>query len=357
MQLEDNNGFIKLNKTQKKMLYLGAFLFVMIVVPVLALGYYNVAISRPAQSFKETTFQIEEGESVSSVSKRLGQLEIVNSEFLFKFYLIVNKLQSKIQAGTYTIPAGTSVESLAKIFQLGTNDVKITYLEGWRLEEFSRHSAKYLNNFDYVTFNKIAKPYEGMLFPDTYYFNVDTKEQDVLDKLLETFERKTAKIFASNEFKNLNLTKNEVLIFASIVEREVRDEKDRRLVAGILLNRYRNGEMLGADATVQYTMALRNFCKNQENIEDCPSKSQVAQIDWWPYQITKDDLLLDDPYNTRLKVGLPPKPIANPSVSSIEAVITYIPTTYNYYLTAENGITYYANTLEEHNLNISKYLN
>lgn len=356
MEPVDSQKFIVLGGGQKKIVVLGAIVLILIVFPILAYSYYNLAINRPSQSFKETTFSIEDGESVSSIATRLNKAGLVNSEFLFKFYLIQNKLQSKIQAGVYKIPSGTSVKELANIFQFGKNDIKITFLEGWRVEEYARVAASLLRKVDYEEFIKLAHTKEGYLFPDTYYFNVDASEKDVVATLTSTFDAKTQQLFLSNEFKKTGLTKEQVMIIASIVEREVNKAEDRPLVAGILIKRFLNKELIGADATVQYAIAEKKFCNTQENASECPDKDQIKQIDWWPSNITIEDLATDSPYNTRKNLGLPPMPISSPSVSAIESVINFTPTTYNYYLNDANGNTHFANTLEEHNQNIVEYL-
>ncbi|MBI2414350.1 endolytic transglycosylase MltG [candidate division WWE3 bacterium] len=356
MEQADPSKFIVLTELQKKVVIGASLLIVLVVLPLFVLFYYNWAINRPAQSFKDHTFYIEDGETLSSIARRLGEQGVVNSEFLFKFYLYKNKLQSKIQAGVYTIPSGTSVKKLSEIFQFGTNDLKLTFLEGWRMEEYARLASSVLKKSDYGEFVKLAKSKEGMLFPDTYYFNVDSTEKDIVSRLISNFEAKTNQLFLSDAFKKTGLTKAQVITLASIVEREVSREEDRPIVAGVLIKRFLNEELIGADATVQYLVAEKNFCKTQDNIMDCPDKDQIKLIDWWPLNITKADLETESPFNTRKNIGLPPTPISNPGISAIESVINFTPTTYNYYLTDKNGITHFSNTLEEHNQNIASYL-
>jgi UPF0755 protein len=139
---------------------------------------------------------------------------------------------------------------------------------------------------------------------------------------------------------NKKLTEKEVLILASLVEREARQPATRQKVASILLKRYLEGMPLQVDATVQYVLGY-----------------QPAEKSWWKKELTFDDLKIASPYNTYVNEGLPPGPICNPSLSSIEAVINADPNTpYWYYLTDKNGVMHYAVTLEEHQNNINKYL-
>ena len=144
------------------------------------------------------------------------------------------------------------------------------------------------------------------------------------------------------------LPQNNVVNLASIVEREARLPDDRPVVAGILLKRLENDWPLEVDATLQYAMATRKM----EN-----GKWKTGSFDFWPKEITADDLELDSPYNTRKYKGLPPTPICNPGLSAIEAVIRPTETEYWFYLSDKEGKMHYAKTIEEHNLNISRYLN
>lgn len=332
-------------------------LVALLFMPFLGYKYYKLGLMRENQGFKETTFEIFEGESVSSVAARLYEEELVNSEFLFKAHMISSGLHTGIQAGVYNIPAGASIYELGQLFQHGTNDVQITFLEGWRAEEYALLAAEKFRKVDYQTFLTLAKDDEGYLFPDTYFFNVDANEEQILDKLTKNFNSKTALLLKSDELEDLGLTRDEVITFASIVEREVNREEDRPIVAGILIKRWKNGELIGADATTQYAIADLEVCGSVEQNSTCPSQEEAALIDWWPQELSKSDLDFESPYNTRKVLGLPPAPISNPGISSIESVLNYRETSYNYYLTDANGVTHYANTIDEHNRNVYEYLN
>ncbi len=344
MENIDSSKFHTINMKYKKFYIALGFVLLLVVLPALTYTYYNIALNRPAQGFKEAQFQIDEGETVSSIGDRLHAQGLVNSDFLFKAHLLSQGLHTKIQAGVYNIPAGASVAELAEIFQHGTNDASITFIEGWRVEEYALAASEQFENVDYNEFLTLAKDKEGFLFPDTYFFNSDVDEEEIVELLAVTFEEKTVDILTPRALEAASLTKTEAVIFASIVEREVFDEEDRPVVAGILINRWKNGEALGADATTQYAVA------------SLQTEEDARLLIWWPKELTADDLAYDSPYNTRLHAGLPPTPISNPGAQAIEAVLNYTDTPYNYYLTDENGITHYATTLEEHNRNISEKL-
>ena len=341
---------------KNKKLYIAVtLLLVLVVFPVLFHFYYQAALNRPAQGHKETTFQIMEGESVSSIAKRLSADELINSQFLFKVHVVSQGLHTQIQAGIYRIPAGSSVAVLSEMFQHGTNDIRITFLEGWRVEEYAREAAETFKKVDYAEFLGLAKEKEGFLFPDTYFFNVDVSEVEIVATLTETFKEKTELTLKKKKLAEAGFTLEEAVIFGSLVEREVSDDEDRPVVAGILIKRWRAGGLLGVDATTQYAVARLRVC-NPITATVCPTVGEAMILDWWPKELSAEDLVWDSPYNTRKNAGLPPKPIASPGLSALEAVMNYTETPYNYYLTDENGITHYAITLEEHNRNVSQHL-
>jgi UPF0755 protein len=139
-----------------------------------------------------------------------------------------------------------------------------------------------------------------------------------------------------------------------LVEREVFNETDRPIVAGILIKRWKEGMKLDVDATTQYAIAINKLCKSEGYC--IPTLEEFMQLEWWAKKLTQEDLNFDSPYNTRLKVGLPPAPIAAVSTSALNAVLNYQTTPYYFYLTDVNGVAHYAKTLAEHNANITKYL-
>ncbi|MFA5776171.1 MAG: endolytic transglycosylase MltG [Patescibacteria group bacterium] len=338
----DEKKFHKLDP-KKKPLYtaVGAF-FIAIVLPVAFYLYYNTALNRPAQSDAEKVFVIEKGEGALSISQRLYDEGLINSKVLFNFYLISNNLQSKLQAGTYTVPAGYNIKKLSELFQQGRSDIKVTFLEGWRVEEVAQEASSKFGNVSYSKFVDLALPSEGTLFPDTYEFNSNTDEEGIIDAMRSNYNAKTSDILTNESVSKTGLpTVNQVITIASIVEREVIKDEDRRIVAGILIKRFKEDMPLGADATVQYAVA---------------PKIENGNRVWWPKNLTIDDLNKASTYNTRKMAGLPPMPICSPSLSSIKAVIGYQSTDYYYYLTDSQGITHYAKTLDEHNKNIFKYL-
>jgi len=355
----DPTKFHVLTASKKRLLLIASVFSILVLFPLLTYFYYDFAINRPAQNLNEAEYEIKQGRPVAHIAKELYELKLINSEFLFNLYIRLSSLESDIQAGVYKVPAGASIVELVNIFQNGKNDKPVTFIEGQRVEEFALIAAQNFANVDYREFVEFGKQYEGSLFPDTYSFGVNASVEEIIERMARNFEDKTKDVLTEEALARVGLTKQEVLIFASIVEREIHTEKERPIVAGILINRYKRGELLGADATTQYVMANMETCSY--SLEEAGSYcmldfDRAKQVTWWPKDISIQDLESTDPFNTRKVVGLPPRPIANPGLSAISAVLNYTDTDYQFYLTDMDGVAHFGKTLEEHNANIQKYL-
>jgi UPF0755 protein len=354
----DPQKFHIMSLQQKKLLYVLSLVFIFIIFPICVYKYYRFAITRPSQMDKTIDFEIKKGKSVTEISDELYKRGIINSSFLFNVYVFTNGYEKNLQAGTYAINPGVTIKELTTIFQHGVNDTRITFLEGWRVEEFAREASQKFKNIDWSDFVTKAGQYEGYLFPDTYYFRDDVEEQDLISTLRNTFDEKTKDILTNNAVAETGLTKEQVIILASIVEREVNSNEDRPIVAGILMKRLKEGIKLDADATTQYAIAISKLCPINAPFS-CPMQMKLDAMNtfnWWQTTLSAEDINSPSPYNTRVNTGLPPTPISAVSLSSIKAILNSKKTEYYFYLTDSQGITHYAKTLEEHNTNIQKYL-
>jgi len=352
----DPKKYHVLDGKKKRMLYISLSILFAIVAPVLVLSYYRLAINRPSQTSDEHIIEIEPGLGITEIATDLYEKDVINSQALFIIHVVVNHLEKDIQAGVYTIPAGTSLRELVSILGHGTNDISITLIEGWRVEEFALAASEKFDDIDYEDFVGVALPYEGYLFPDTYFFSSDITVVEMIDYLKDTFELKTKNILTEDSLSKIDLTKEEVVILASLVEREVANVYDRPLVAGILIKRLREGTVLGVDATVQYYASLLRAGCGLSYPSTCTREELAHEINWWPYSLTQEELDYDNEYNTRKYFGLPPKPISSVSISALEAVLNYKETPYNFYLTDSEGITHFSETLLEHEKNADLYL-
>ncbi|MBI2023696.1 endolytic transglycosylase MltG [Candidatus Giovannonibacteria bacterium] len=209
-------------------------------------------------------------------------------------------------------------------------EIKITIYEGVSTRDMAGIFAN-AGLFGKDDFIKAAAPYEGYLFPDTYRFYRSSTPTDVVLKMKKNFEEKiTAEMKA--EIEQRGHTLEEVVIMASILEKEVAKDADRKIVSGILWKRLEIGMGLQVDATLDYIL-------NKTSSE-----------------LTQDDLKIDSPYNTYLYRGLPKGPISSPGLGSIDAAINPTVTNYLFYLSDPEGNMHYAVDFEGHKLNKIKFI-
>lgn len=304
--------------------------------------------TKPAATYEVyQSFIIPRGYSASQIGNKLEDEDLIKDSLAFKFYVQLTGRAGKIQAGEYRLTPSFNLFEIAEQLTKGPVEVWVTIPEGFRREEIAERFINSLGKEDEEAivfreeFLNQTRNLEGFLFPDTYLFPktasasaVANKLRDIFDKRVETF---------TEDIEKGQLTLDEVITLASIIERETKTDNERPIVAGILLNRLAIGMGLQADATVQHAVASTK-CRNSPS--DCS---------WWPI-LTGDDLKVDSLYNTYRYRGLPPSPIANPGVSSISSAVYPEETDYLYYLHDSSGQAHFAETLEEHNENIEKYL-
>lgn len=327
-------------------------IFILVVLAAILGGFFwwQWAV-QSASSLKPAPpeiFVVQTGESLTSVADRLDKEGLIRSSLAFKILVLTKGLAGQIQAGDFRLRTSSTTEEIAYILTHGSLDIWLTFPEGWRREEFARRLAANLVEFDYQEFLDLTDEMEGYLFPDTYLIPKEASSSVAIEIFTKNFDKKFSPDLEAAA-KAKGLTKKQTIIFASTVEREARDDKNRSLIAGILLKRWRKGWPLQADATVQYAKAN----KIHTGIEH--SGDFFKELEWWP-KVTKSDLQIDSPYNTYKYKGLPPTPISNPGLASIKAVIYPKESDYWFYLADPSGTVHYAKTNEEHNENIEKYL-
>ncbi|MFH0863971.1 MAG: endolytic transglycosylase MltG [Candidatus Gottesmanbacteria bacterium] len=284
---------------------------------------------------KPRIFVIQKGDGVREIATRLKNDGLIRDQIAFFLLVKINNLDQKLQAGDYRLSPSMDVTALAQVLTKGMNDIWITILEGWRDEEIALKFAADLS----IPENQFLKyAQEGRMFPDTYLIPKESTAGAVVQILKENFNNKfTSEL--QKEATKTGLTVNQVLILASIVEKEASGEKDRSVIAGILLKRLKKDWPLQVDATVQYALGY-----------------QPEERSWWKKAITNFDKKIKSPYNTYENTGLPPGPICNPGLASIGAAVSPQDSVYWFYLHDPEGNVHYAKTMEEHEANIAKYL-
>jgi len=292
----------------------------------------------------EIVFVIKKGEGIEEISQRLKDQGLIKSPLVFKIQVIRQGLVKKIQAGEFYLSSGEKPSKIAFLLTKGTFDKKITIPEGLRSEEIGELLQKRGLEIDLKKWQEEVKKQqiEGYLFPDTYMIPKDANIQQIIKIFLNNFEKKFDNSLKKQALSQ-GIDEESVLILASLIEREIKSQEDKPIVADILLKRLQKNWPLQVDATVQYGLATQK-CK------------LGADCDWWLKKLTENDLRVDSLYNTYLYRGLPPSPICNPGLSSIEAVLQPQPSPYWFYLTGTDGKTYFAKTAQDHTKNIEEYL-
>jgi len=354
MEIDAKKLFI-LNPQQRKYVRLLTFLLLFVVLPLSIYFYFDYAINRPSQNYKEVNYNLKEGASLDSIAEDLKELGVINSENLFTLYVKIYRLYPKFRSGIYTFPSGASLKEVCNQLQSGSNGIAITFVEGRRLEEYGILAASKLPSFNFERFIEKTKGLEGQLFPDTYFFYNTASEDEVIRLMRNNFDQKMDKVRKSDNYKKTKLTDNEIYIVASLLEKESFRGEERRIIAGIIIRRLLRGEILGIDASNQYGIATKRACPVLSK-KTCPDLEIAKTIKWWDPNITLTDLQQDSPFNLRKNAGLPPQPISSFGEESLQAVIENKDSPYNFYLHDRQGNIHYGITLADHEANIARYL-
>lgn len=278
-------------------------------------------------------FIIEQGQGVRAVAKNLKDQGLIKDPIVF--FLLTKKLglDNKIEAGDYRLFPSMSAFQIATGLTHGTLDIWITVPEGQRAGEIADTLKEKMPNYD-PSWEKDLEQKEGYLFPDTYLFPRDADINTIISIMTKNFDDK----YATLDTGGTKLGKTEIVTLASLIEREAKHDTDRPIVASVIHNRLNLGMKLDIDATIQYALGYQSDEKR-----------------WWKSALSAADLKLDSDYNTYLIAGLPPSPISNPGLASLEAAVNPASTDYLYYITDGNGVNHYAKTFEQHEANIKKY--
>lgn len=285
---------------------------------------------------------IEPGTSVDTIADNLQQEKLIRSATAFKLYVTLHGLRGRLQSGAYDLNTNQSARTIAKTITRGkTASQKMTIPEGFTISAIRARAATFgIKPADFdaalqqdLTGTKAAQrpagtSLEGYLFPDTYVITPTTTANSLVRAMVDRFDSQvTDEIIAGFTAQGLNL--HQGLTLASVVEREVSIPADQKLVAGVFLNRLKIGQKLQSDVTIDYGASLLGRTFN---------------------------LQLDSPYNTYVIPALPIGPICNPGLATMRAVGNPTASKYYYFLAGKDGTTHYAETVDQHNANVQKYL-
>ncbi len=280
-----------------------------------------------------TLVSIPSGTSFSEAAQALKSNNIVTSSFLLHVATILTGGTSSIKAGEYFFEYPQGILAIALRLSRGDYGIvplRVLLPEGSSSADMGKLLARVLPRVTADSFAHDARPFEGYLFPDTYFILPTATSGEVIATLRRTFDEKTKDILPS---ATSTPSRNDIVIMASILEEEAQTAEDRSIISGILWKRLEEGMRLQVDAPFVYLLGKTSA------------------------QLTQDDLAIDSAYNTYRNEGLPPTPITNPGLESIIAAANPTTTPYWFYLSDNNGTMHYAKTFEEHVENKRLFLN
>lgn len=319
---------------------------ILIITPVLLNQYYNFLLS-PVMSKtpddQSQIFVIKPGQALIQIAQNLQANKLIKSALAFRLLVTQMGISKNIQAGDFRLNGAMSSRDIAQELTHGAIDIWVTLPEGLRVEEQAQIIESKLKfgqntNFQFDKKAYINQAEEGYMFPDTYLIPKDATSDFIAKKLRQTFSEKVSEDILKKGIEN-DLSKEDVVILASLIEREAKTNEEKPIIAGILLNRLNSGLALQVDATLSYAKGYDS-----------------AKNNWWSAPTVEDYRQVRSLYNTYLHVGLPPGPIASPGLESIRSSIEPADTPYFYYLHDLEGKIHYAKTVDEHNRNIQEYL-
>lgn len=314
--------------------------------------FYNQVYLASGGATEKKTVLIEKGDNALVVGEKLSKSGVITGKNYLVFYLWKNNKLHSLVAGVYILAPGLKIPEVARIITSGETaptSIPVTFPEGWTIKQMAERlnsngfsGSEFISISDnpsqelkdkYVFLKEVprGKSLEGYLFPDTYYFAKNANSIDIIEKMLKNFDLKITDSMLA-EISAQKKTLYDIITMASIVEGEVANDADRKIVAGLFWNRLQIGMAFGSDATLEYIIGGN---KRQHSISE-----------------TKIDSL----YNTYRYKGLPPGPVSNPGINSIESAINPAQTQYTYFLSdPKTGKTIFSKTFDEHIANKAKY--
>lgn len=319
------------------------FLACLLLLAVAAGGLWWWASQPMTLRSSPLDFRVAAGSSLRAAIADMREAGVAVNPMLLGLLARVGRADTAIKAGSYSINDGaTPRQLLDKLLRGKVTQGELTLVEGWTFRQWRarldrhpdlRHDAAGLTEAQLLERLEIgASSLEGQLFPDTYLFDKQSSDLDLLARAHRAMQRKLDAEWAQRPPGLPYKSAQEALIMASIVEKETGREADRQLVAAVFVNRLRKGMLLQTDPTVIYGLGER-FDGN----------------------LRKRDLQSDSPYNTYMRAGLPPSPIAMPGLASLKAALNPAAADVLYFVARGDGSSEFSRTLDEHNRAVNKY--
>jgi UPF0755 protein len=319
------------------------FVLAVLLIIVSASGFFWLVSSPLALKSDKLDFNIARGSSLRAAA---GEIAAAGAPLDPWMLVVLGKLlrvEASIKAGSYEVGRGiTARQLLNKLTRGDVTQGEIVFIEGWTFRQMRerldahpdlRHDTRGLPESEIMrSFGAQEKVAEGLFFPDTYLFDKQSRDAEVLVRAYRAMQRHLAREWRSRAPGLPYSEPYQALIMASVVEKETGRDQDRPLVAADFVNRLRQGMLLQTDPTVIYGLGER-FDGN----------------------LRKRDLLNDTPYNTYTRMGLPPTPIAMPGLASLQAALRPATSQAIYFVARGDGSSQFSPTLEEHNQAVNRY--
>ncbi len=301
-------------------------MLIIIAIGGLTIVSYLFLVAPPVTFPVGSLVTVPEGATAQEAGKMLEEQGVVQSGTALSMAVTILGADRGVRAGDYLFKEPKDLFSIARAITTGAfglEPIRIRIPEGATTKEMAKLYAAQLQRFDADRFLVEAKPQEGYLFPDTYFFLPNATEDIVLNAMRQTFDTKIASL--AGEIETYGRPLSDVVTMASILEKEARTMQDRRMIAGVLWRRIKIGMPLQVDAAFLYSLGRTTFSLTNADLQN-----------------------KDDPYNTYTHKGLPPGPIGSPSLPALEAAVTPIDKGYLFYLAGHDHVTHYSKTYEEH---------
>jgi len=314
--------------------------------------FYYRTVNSPEVTFSATgqpvLITVKQGMNVQQIGDNLHQHGIISNVTVFRVAAKLKGLENSLQAGDYAIVPGTGMSRVLQMMSQGeTAYQQLTVPEGYTIDQIadllekkrlgaasqfkaSAQKTKVQDTFSPDSAVKYAV--EGYAFPNTYRFSSGTSEEQILTLMLKEFDKQITPEM-TDRAQALGLSMRDVIILASLVEKEAQLPQDRPIIAAVFMNRLKMGMPLQSCATIQYILG---YPKPELSVQD-----------------TK----LSSPYNTYQNMGLPPGPIANPGLAAIQSVLYPAQTDYLYFVADQQGAHHFSKTYEEHLITIEQVRN
>jgi UPF0755 protein len=315
-------------------------IFALVAIPFVLLLAAGYVLTKPNEQ-PATSFTVNPGDTFGRINHRLHEAGLVADMRIFHYYTKYNGALEKFRAGNFTIPQGANMPEVLDALIFGQPNLQsVTIPEGKNMYEVARilEGAGITGEADFIAAARnsslieqldISAPtLEGYLFPETYRFAPSTPATLVAKAMVELFRKKTESLDFSHPF----LSKHQVIILASVIEKETGAKFERPAIAGVFTNRLRKKMRLQSDPTTIYGI-------------------------WERYKgnIRKADLLEHTPYNTYKIPALPVGPISNPSLEAIQAALEPQDHDYLFFVSKNDGTHIFSRTYQEHNRAVDQY--